>query len=200
MLCLCNVMPQQRRDLRADWLANPDIFSGLEPLHATNYGSGEKVKWLFRCSCGQEFVARGENVIRGTTCSCGCYRKQVAAANGSVTGGWNKLSDYMGAKRWIYTQYRIKAEKRGYTFLVSFPQFCYLLDQPCYICGAEPSNTFQRRDINYTYRYNGIDRLDNSRGYEDDNVATCCKVCNMAKRTMSLNDFYRWIASIQAER
>lgn len=31
----------------------------------------------------------------------------------------------------------------------------------------------------------GLDRLDNSRGYEPDNVVTCCKKCNIAK-----NDFY----------
>ena len=37
--------------------------------------------------------------------------------------------------------------------------------------------------------YNGIDRVDNNRGYEIENVVPCCTSCNSAKMDLSKEDF-----------
>lgn len=39
-----------------------------------------------------------------------------------------------------------------------------------------------------------LDRLDNKKGYLDNNVAPCCKRCNVAKNDMKdQNEFFDWI-------
>jgi hypothetical protein len=43
------------------------------------------------------------------------------------------------------------------------------------------------------YIYNGIDRVDNTRGYSIDNCVACCKQCNWAKRELPQQEFIDWI-------
>ncbi len=38
---------------------------------------------------------------------------------------------------------------------------------------------------------NGVDRVDSSRGYVKDNVVSCCKHCNLAKRDRTAEDFIK---------
>ena len=71
-----------------------------------------------------------------------------------------------------------------------------LQQQPCHYCGGLPANVSCRVEINNTngeYVYNGIDRVDNKKGYEISNCVTCCFVCNRARRNMTLSDFNGWI-------
>jgi hypothetical protein len=41
--------------------------------------------------------------------------------------------------------------------------------------------------------YNGLDRVDNGKGYEIDNVVPCCKECNYAKCDRTQKDFVNWV-------
>ena len=133
------------------------------------------------------------NVVSGDVTSCGCVRKQTTGLLGRLVGGSNRSLNFESAKRWLYGSYETRAAKHGRAFEVSYTQFCFLIEQPCYICKAERSNCYRRKGCNYEYRYNGIDRLDSSIGYVDGNMAPCCKDCNYAKRKMSLHEFYRWL-------
>jgi hypothetical protein len=38
-----------------------------------------------------------------------------------------------------------------------------------------------------------LDRFDNNKGYTNENIVVCCKICNYAKRSMGANDFYSWV-------
>jgi hypothetical protein len=38
-----------------------------------------------------------------------------------------------------------------------------------------------------------LDRFDNEKGYTNENIAVCCKICNYAKRAMDAHDFYDWV-------
>ena len=51
-----------------------------------------------------------------------------------------------------------------------------------------------RRPPNYSY--NGIDRKDNTRGYEPDNCLPCCGLCNRMKSALSYGDFMDWIGRV----
>ena len=44
--------------------------------------------------------------------------------------------------------------------------------------------------------YNGIDRLDNSKGYEKENTVTCCGICNKMKLTLTLKEFIEQCSQI----
>ena len=72
-------------------------------------------------------------------------------------------------------------------------EFKILTKENCHYCGAEPSAAGKRTTGNRTsnYTYNGLDRKDNKKGYEKDNVVPCCGICNHAKHTMNYEDFLK---------
>ena len=46
-------------------------------------------------------------------------------------------------------------------------------------------------------KYNGIDRVNPALGYVEDNVVTCCKICNIAKHDLRLEEFLAWIEKLK---
>lgn len=58
----------------------------------------------------------------------------------------------------------------------------------CFYCGNHP-NYFTRYKKNGSYKYNGIDRVDNTKGYIIDNVVPCCWECNTMKMSLSIDEF-----------
>jgi len=74
-----------------------------------------------------------------------------------------------------YASARRQAERRKLIFALTEDQHKALMAGACVYCGA-------RDDI-------GIDRVDNSRGYESDNVVSCCTMCNLMKRHHSVAAF-----------
>jgi len=68
-----------------------------------------------------------------------------------------------------------QAEKRGLSWTLSFDEFCELIKLDCYYCSfklGKPNTTGS-----------GLDRLDNDKGYEIDNVVPCCGVCNTIRNS-----------------
>jgi len=47
---------------------------------------------------------------------------------------------------------------------------------------------------------NGIDRVDNSKGYSDTNCVPCCSECNHAKGTKSYGEFIKYLERITSYR
>jgi hypothetical protein len=70
----------------------------------------------------------------------------------------------------IFRGYRKNAKRRGILFNISFDDFLVVFGKSCDYCGM-PSL--------------GIDRVDNSLGYESSNIRPCCMVCNHMKRNWS---------------
>ena len=88
---------------------------------------------------------------------------------------------------------KASANKRGYVFELSVDEVSLLCQQLCSYCGKEPSqvlNSFPN------FKYNGIDRVDNSLGYTDGNCVPCCKLCNRMKGILSVDDFKEHIKTI----
>jgi 5-methylcytosine-specific restriction endonuclease McrA len=86
------------------------------------------------------------------------------------------------------------ADKRGYEFLLTENQFKEITQKNCYYCGIKPLN--KMKTSNDEYVYNGVDRVNNTKGYILDNVVSCCETCNKAKRVMSDKEFKQWIIRI----
>ena len=59
------------------------------------------------------------------------------------------------------------ANRRGLSWTITIEQLSDLRNNPCYYCGGGLPTTGH-----------GLDRKDNSRGYEIDNVLPCCFDCN----------------------
>jgi len=64
-----------------------------------------------------------------------------------------------------------RAKERGYEFSISFEEYKALMSVPCYYCFGAIGETSG----------GGLDRLDNTYGYELGNVVPCCGVCNRAR-------------------
>jgi hypothetical protein len=56
----------------------------LTVIAFAGYDAGRRRKqlWRFRCDCGKEIVVRIESVRSGNTKSCGCQKREAAAAMG----------------------------------------------------------------------------------------------------------------------
>ena len=99
------------------------------------------------------------------------------------------------ALKYIYKNYKHGAKQRGISFNITKDDVFELIHKPCYLCGR--SNLNELKIANSTYKYNGIDRINNNIGYQKDNILPCCKDCNRAKSTMDLESFTNWINLIQ---
>jgi hypothetical protein len=60
------------------------------------------------------------------------------------------------------------------------------------------SNTYQDRKYypGETFAYNGVDRVDNTRGYFDDNVTVACGRCNRSRSSLSVTEWESYLERI----
>ncbi len=70
--------------------------------------------------------------------------------------------------RRIYGWYKLSAKKRDHSFNITFDQFNLFYQRPCYYCNTPIDRI-------------GLDRIDDKKGYEIDNIVSCCKNCNYGK-------------------
>jgi len=142
--------------------------------------------WLCRCECGAERAVRGASLRRGRSKSCGCLHRELV-------GERYRLPEGEAAFNSLFYHIKCAAKKRGYEWGLIKEEVRTLTRQPCYYCGAEPSQGWSGKRVNGAYIYNGIDRVDNNRGYLPDNVVPCCKRCNFAKGMGSIAEFKDWL-------
>ena len=146
--------------------------------------------WLVKCNCGNEKILRANTFKTGNTKSCGCLTSQLMTES-------RKLEDGLSQKRTVFSYYRRNAKKKDIDFNLSFNQLITLTSSNCYYCGADPSNIQKSRNNSGDYIYNGLDRLNNNKGYLLNNVVPCCKICNVAKNNRNLSEFKSWIKTVQ---
>lgn len=144
--------------------------------------------WLCKCDCGTERNVRGCGLRSGKSTSCGCLNKEILSSK--------LLPDDLSFKRRLFRDYQRNAMNRNYTFALSFNEFVVFLKDNCFYCGAPPlqKSTSDYSSPNFTY--NGIDRIDNTLGYELSNSVSCCGTCNRIKADMDVDYFLRLIKSI----
>jgi len=148
-----------------------------------NYPNGKNgANWLCKCECGKEKVVNGANLRRGNTKSCGCLQKN-----------YRGFKPKIASMRYVIHEYKKSAKERGYEYKLTEEQFAEITKKDCYYCGAKPSRPSNYQNNNGVYIYNGIDRIDNTKGYTIDNVVPCCTRCNYAKKNFGLQDYKDWI-------
>lgn len=123
-------------------------------------------------------------------CSCGC-------------DGWqNEYADKIGRKplpnkqshvNIIYNHYKRGAKDRSLPFELTKEQVRELIEQDCYYCGQKPVARYTAVGCAGEYEWNGIDRVDNEKGYFSENCVPCCKLCNFGKRDLTVGEFASWI-------
>ncbi len=151
----------------------------------------------------EETIQKIKLTLTGRKCSKE-HRKNMSIGK---TGGSHsdRLPSGLSAFNTLYRVTKYNAIKRGYTFNISKELFGKIVKQNCFYCGCPPSNIATRNKKLFlgVFTYNGLDRKDNSVGYLEENIVSCCKTCNYAKHTLSFNDFMEWIkrlCSFQTEK
>ena len=81
------------------------------------------------------------------------------------------------------------AEEKGFVYLLSDDQFFSMVKTECFYCGEFGRNTI-----------NGIDRMDDDRGYFKENCVPCCKDCNESKGSLHIKEFVAQCARICMHR
>jgi hypothetical protein len=134
--------------------------------------------YLCKCDCGKHTVVETSHLTSGWTQSCGCL------------AGRKKLPNNQSEIRKIIVWYKRGAKRRGIEWKISNADAQEIIQKECFYCGTKFSNNCDG------FKYNGIDRVDNEKGYEIGNVVPCCKACNIAKHDMKQKDFVLWARSV----
>jgi hypothetical protein len=142
----------------------------------------DRMAWLCDCDCGKSKIVKGSYLRAGLVKSCGCLFKFPKGEAG-FRNAWGHLKK--------------NARNRKLEFSLTQEFVKRLHSKPCWYCGSLPSNGKGcLSNCNGEYIYNGIDRIDNAKGYTVDNVVPCCFICNRAKRDMSISKFQDWIKKL----
>jgi hypothetical protein len=105
----------------------------------------------------------------------------------------------------MFLQYKNNAKKMGREFTLTESEFKSLSQDNCIYCGSTPSQEVKPPRNNgrtlagvewATYISNGIDRVDNAKGYIYGNCVTCCGKCNLMKRSWEVGEFMSHIKKI----
>jgi len=112
------------------------------------------------------------------------YHKDIEASRAAQRVKNKKYRDKPKSK---YDTYKYNAGRRGYDFNLTYEQFMTFWQQDCYYCGSNQETV-------------GIDRVDNTVGYQMDNVVSCCRYCNLAKRAETKEDFINWARRLVAHQ
>lgn len=159
----------------------------LEVIGRT-YTNGSK-KWQCVCDCGglKYLATKDLDGIRYK--SCGCDK------------GVPKIPNIERMINSRYKSYRYNSSKKNREFQLTRGQFGKLVQTACYYCGSMDSRKNIRAackipDFRRAEYVNGIDRIDSTRGYTEDNTVPCCKMCNKMKMEFTLEDWLEQINKI----
>lgn len=173
-----------------------NIYSELtviEKVKKANIKDQTSAYWLCRCICGKFSQVKGFNLRTGRIKSCGsCNKKGKPLYSKRVE---------LATEKALYQAYKSRAKKKETSFSLVFDDALSLFKSDCSYCGAPPSSVRKDRSVvsnDREFIYNGIDRVDSKKGYELNNVVSCCYICNRAKSDMDYSNFKQWVRAIYA--
>ena len=161
-------------------IINKDEVYGRLKATGISKKKGKNYKWECICECGNIAYVLSTDLKSGHTKSCGkCLDKA-----------------YNTGLNYLYNAYRRGAIQRGLSFLLTKQEFNDIITLNCHYCGRKPSQVLFKKGMQQEFIYNGIDRFDNTIGYEVNNVVPCCGFCNFAKGKHTYEEFKNWIKDL----
>ena len=112
--------------------------------------------------------------------SCRSYHLKVYYANNKEL--YSSKRKNINSK---YTLLKSTAKKRNIYLDLTIEEYKEINSNPCHYCGGGLP------EVGYA-----LDRIDSDKGYTKDNVLPCCKLCNQAKNSLSMEEFKQLIVTI----
>lgn len=136
--------------------------------------------YLCICDCGNK-VKRTLSQLNGRSFSkkeqsCGCVLTVVPKRIGPEVANF----------RQYHNLYRTRAKRNSIPFKINRAQFLFLTQQPCFYCNKKRTKGFNAYRGYKPFLCNGVDRLDNTKGYTIQNCVPCCHSCNRSKGSVSV--------------
>lgn len=172
------------------------IFGRLTAISISEKRTNGKSRIIIcQCECGKITEVRATLLTTLNTKSCGCYgREKVIEANTKPAGEVTLNT--------IEAAYRKHARNKSREWGLTTEEFRQIILKNCFWCNKEPAprnaypgikqrelvskETFDRAWINT----NGVDRVDNSKGYTKENSVPCCVECNYSKSNRTAKEFF----------
>jgi hypothetical protein len=161
-----------------------DVYNRLTVISYHHTDHHPRKFWVCKCVCGGTVVTHSGSLRSGNTKSCGCLAKDVMAMKRKPNNGSEITAVILGYKR--------HAAARKLRWGLSRDDVVSVIFMACHYCGSAPSNVKKTRNTVAPLFYNGIDRINNSIGYEFNNIVPCCAICNRAKGAASVDEFKEW--------
>jgi hypothetical protein len=152
-------------------------------------GSHRRYKYNCTCDCGKERVVLAAYLQSKKVDHCGCLANERKLSRHRL-----KLGE--SVQKAVLNNYKRGAKTRNLEFTLTDEEVLNYFKGTCYYCGCLPESTFERKGAYGSFTYNGIDRVDNSKGYHAFNCVTCCKSCNYFKSSFSKEFFLGRVVAI----
>jgi len=157
--------------------------------------------WSCNCECGaKNHIIRGSSLRRARrpSRSCGC---QIGP---SVAARSRKAPGESGFTKYITCNLKKGAKERKLPCLLTREEIRQITQRPCHYCGALPAAISRASNGHLSeegrkrsaFVYNGIDRVDSTKGYTLENCVAACKLCNRFKSSLPIEDFLEQVTKI----
>jgi len=173
--------------MRVNWVDLTGKVFGLWTVVESDSNRKGRFYWHCICKCGVHQRLSSGDLNDGS--SFGCRRCMGLRSRSPNCGG---------AKTRILHNYKNNAIKRGHEWNLDSVYAFALMKENCHYCGDEPRNVGKPNSESSAdcFIYNGLDRVDNSKGYVVGNVVPCCRSCNRAKDTKTYSEFTSWVLRV----
>jgi hypothetical protein len=145
-------------------------FNGIDRLNSSKFY--EKENCVSCCEmCNMMKGSLGPNIF--------VHRVEHILTHLQKVQGKLYPEEFSDSKSRPYSEYVRRAISKNLMFEVPECLFDSKREMPCYICGKDKSEKHT----------NGIDRVDNTKGYLIDNIQSCCWNCNFMKKNYDYECF-----------
>ncbi len=118
--------------------------------------------WLCRCECGTEKAVRRATLRKGTSISCGCWRKESTS---------KRFSKRTGEANPMYTTGKSLGRGKAQH---DFKESIRIRDKhTCLVCGKTQAESRRKLDVHHLNAIRDDDR--------PENAATLCRTCHRAE-------------------
>lgn len=162
--------------------------------HTRRYKTSKNViaYWVCLCECGTEAVVSSIALSSGATRSCGCLRREVAAANSRTPArknlGLSKTHEYK-----LWSSAKERASKFGRDFDLEVKDI--VVPDTCPVLGIPLVRGIGKQ----TYSSPTLDRVDSTKGYTRDNVRVISQRANSLKQDATVEQLENLIRYMKGE-